>query len=85
MNKQEEAKFDDWKVLSDLHSQECEISQCRCEEQIKSFISQNYISRREVEEKLEKINQRYKCVACDGAKCEHTMLCQATEDFKKLL
>ena len=27
--------------------------------------------------------RRYRCAACDGAKCEHTMLCQALSTLVK--
>ena len=38
-----------------------------------------------VEKEVEKIRARYKCAACLGAKCEHTLGCKAFSDLLKAL
>lgn len=36
-------------------------------------------------EEVEKLKERFKCAACDGAKCEHTQCCQALAEIKKII
>ena len=35
--------------------------------------------------KIEEVKKRYRCAACDGAKCEHTLLCQALSKINGVL
>jgi len=34
---------------------------------------------------VEEIKKRFRCAACDGAKCEHTLGCQSLQDLKSKL
>jgi len=41
--------------------------------------------KKETLEKIEEIRKRFRCAACDGAKCEHTLGCQALTELEKFL
>lgn len=58
------------------------------QQKLKSFISstpkaQKEENDREWKEKIELIKKRFRCAACDGAKCEHTQGCQALKELLK--
>ena len=39
--------------------------------------------KKKVLEIVEGMKERFKCAACDGAKCEHTLNCQALSTLKE--
>ena len=39
--------------------------------------------RREIIEEIEKMKEKVRCAACDGAKCEHTQRCQSLSQLLK--
>ena len=53
---------------------------------LKRFISDLLeAQKKETLEKIEEIRKRFRCAACDGAKCEHTLGCQALTELEKFL
>ena len=50
-----------------------------------SNLFQNFISKIEVKQAVEEIRNRYRCIACDGAKCGHIFLCDAFKNLSKKL
>jgi len=50
------------------------------EERVKQLMSAQV---QRIQEKIRELKTRFKCAACDGAKCEHTQCCVALEIVKK--
>ena len=59
-----------------------EISKRTCEDLIELTVRKQ---REELRGKIEKIKERFRCSACDGAKCHHTLGCEALKEVLKLL
>ena len=53
---------------------------------IKDFLKAKLEEQREdIKKKIEDIKERFRCSACDGAKCHHTLGCEALKEVLKLI
>lgn len=52
-------------------------------EEIKNAIRQEM--KEEILEKWKKIKERFRCAACDGSDCKHTLGCQALQEILKTI